>query len=95
MSNRNVYGTRRISKILAKNEIVISRKRIGKLMASASVFCKIKRKLKVTTDLKHNKPIATNLLARQFDVSAPDKYWASDITCIRTGSGWLYLAGGN
>ncbi|MGK3946458.1 IS3 family transposase, partial [Streptomyces caeruleatus] len=27
LQNRNVYGTRRIAKILAKNEIVISRKR--------------------------------------------------------------------
>jgi hypothetical protein len=33
-----------------------------------SLFCKTKRKFKVTTDSKHNKPIAPNLLARQFDV---------------------------
>jgi transposase InsO family protein len=92
VSNRNVYGTRRIAKILAKNEIVISRKRIGRLRASAGLYCKTKRKFKVTTDSKHNKPIAPNLLARKFDVSAPDKYWASDITYIRTGNGWLYLA---
>jgi transposase InsO family protein len=92
VSNRYVYGTRRIVKILAKNEIVISRKRIGKLMASAGLYCKTKRKFKVTTDSKHNKPIAPNLLDRKFDVSAPDKYWVGDITYIRTGSGWLYLA---
>jgi transposase InsO family protein len=61
-------------------------------MASAGLFCKTKRKFKVTTDSKHNKPIAPNLLARKFDVSAPDKYWASDITYIPTKTGWLYLA---
>jgi transposase InsO family protein len=61
-------------------------------MASAGLYCKTKSKFKVTTDSKHNKPIAPNLLARKFDVSAPDKYWASDITYIRTGNGWLYLA---
>ncbi|MFT6346051.1 MAG: transposase InsO family protein [Polaribacter sp.] len=92
VSNRNVYGTRRIAKILALDNIVISRKRIGKLMASAGLYCKTKRKFKVTTDSKHNKPIAPNLLARKFDVSAPDKYWVGDITYIRTESGWLYLA---
>jgi putative transposase len=92
VSNRNVYGTRRIAKILAKNAIVISRKRIGKLMASAGLFCKTKRKFKVTTDSKHNDPIAPNLLARKFNVDSPDKYWVGDITYIRTGSGWLYLA---
>jgi transposase InsO family protein len=92
VSNRNVYGTRRIAKILAKNNILISRRRIGKLMASAGLFCKTKRRFKVTTDLKHNQPIAPNLLNRGFDVDYPDKYWVGDITYIRTGNGWLYLA---
>lgn len=91
-SNRNVYGTRRIAKILAKNEILISRKRIGRLMASAGLFCKTKRIFKVTTDSKHNKPTAPNLLNRQFFVSQPNQYWVGDITYIPTKSGWLYLA---
>ncbi|MFT6319095.1 MAG: transposase-like protein [Granulosicoccus sp.] len=95
VSNRHVYGTSRIAKILAQDEIVISRKRIGKLMASAGLFCKTKRRFKVTTDSKHNDPIAPNLLARKFDVPAPDKYWVGDITYIPTKNGWLYLAGGD
>jgi putative transposase len=90
--NRHVYGTRRIAKILAKNDIFISRRRIGKLMKSAGLYCKTKRRFKVTTDSKHNKPIAPNLLARQFDVYVPDKYWVGDITYIPTKNGWLYLA---
>ena len=92
LQNRNVYGTRRIAKILAKNEITISRKRIGKLMVLAGLYCKTKRKFKVTTDSKHNKPISPNLLQRQFDVTQPDKYWVGDITYIPTKEGWLYLA---
>jgi transposase InsO family protein len=92
IQNRNVYGVRRIAKVLAKNDILISRKRIGKLMKSAGLFCKTKRRFKVTTDSRHNKPIAPNLLARQFDVCVPDKYWVGDITYIPTNNGWLYLA---
>jgi putative transposase len=84
VQNRNVYGTRRIAKILARDNIVISRKRIGRLMVSAGLFCKTKRRFKVTTDSKHNKPIAPNLLERQFDVYSPDKYWVGDITYIST-----------
>jgi transposase InsO family protein len=57
VQNRNIYGTRRIAKILAKNDIFISRKRIGKLMKSAGLVCKTKRRFKTTTDSKHNKPI--------------------------------------
>ena len=92
MSNRHVYGTRRIPKILAQDDILISRKRIGKLMAAAGLFCKTKPRFKVTTDSKHNDPIAPNLLARKFDVDSLDKYWVGDITYILTGNGWLYLA---
>jgi len=37
-------------------------------------------------------PTASNLLNRQFKVSAPNQVWVSDITYIPTQEGWLYLA---
>jgi putative transposase len=92
IQNRNIYGTRRIAKKLAENSIFVSRRRIGKLMAVAGLFCKTKRKFRVTTDSKHNKPISPNLLNRQFDVIRPDTHWVGDITYIPTKKGWLYLA---
>jgi transposase InsO family protein len=92
IQNRNIYGTRRIVKILAKDGIFISRHRIGKLMAKAGLSCKTKKKFKVTTDSKHNKPVSPNLLNRQFDVTQPDTHWVGDITYIPTKKGWLYLA---
>jgi putative transposase len=33
-----------------------------------------------------------NLLDRQFDVEAPNKVWAGDITYIWSGRRWAYLA---
>ena len=92
IQNRNVYGTRRIAKILEENDVFISRRRIGKLMMSAGLSCKTKRKFKITTNSKHNKPISPNLLNRQFNVTQPDTYWVGDITYIPTQTGWLYLA---
>lgn len=92
LQNRNVYGTRRIVKILAKNDILISRRKAGKLMTAANLVCKTKPRFRVTTDSKHNNPVAPNLLARQFNVLNPDKYWVGDITYIPTKEGWLYLA---
>lgn len=44
------------------------------------------------TDSKHGLPVAPNVLARQFNPTAPNLAYASDITYIRTGAGWLYLA---
>jgi transposase InsO family protein len=51
-----------------------------------------KWKFKVTTDSKHDKPIAPNLLEREFAVSTPDTVYVGDITYIPTREGWLYLA---
>jgi len=31
------------------------------------------------------------LLNQNFEVDAPNKVWVSDITCIQTKEGWLYL----
>lgn len=90
--SRNIYGTRRIADQLAKRGIFISRNRIVKLMALAGLSCKTKRKFKVTTDSKHNKPISPNLLNREFNVIKADTYWVGDITYIPTKAGWLYLA---
>jgi putative transposase len=55
--------------------------------------CRQKRKFKATTDSSHRLPVASNLLDRQFAVTAPNKAWVTDITYIATDEGWLYLAG--
>jgi putative transposase len=36
--------------------------------------------------------VVDNILARQFDVDAPDRAWVIDITYIRTQEGFAYLA---
>jgi len=51
-----------------------------------------KRKFKATTNSNHDKPIAPNLLKREFTVSSPDIAYVGDITYIATREGWLYLA---
>jgi transposase InsO family protein len=61
-------------------------------MKEANLICKTGRKFKATTDSKHNKPIAPNLLAREFNVRAPNRYYVGDITYVATEEGWLYLA---
>src|SRR4051812_8039844 len=45
-----------------------------------------------TTESGHGYAVAPNVVARQFRPEAPDRVWASDITYVRTASGWLYLA---
>ncbi len=70
----------------------MSRRRIIRLMKKAGLYCKTRKKFRATTDSSHNKPIADNLLERQFNVTEPDRYFVGDITYIATDEGWLYLA---
>ena len=50
------------------------------------------RKFRATTNSKHALPVAANVLERNFNPSAPNQVWASDITYLWTREGWLYLA---
>jgi transposase InsO family protein len=52
-----------------------------------------KKFVPTTTDSRHDRPIAANVLDRQFTAALPNQKWAVDITYIPTGEGWLYLAG--
>ena len=62
-------------------------------MSAAGLWAVGRRRFAVTTDSGHTEAAAENLLGRQFAVEAPDLVWASDITYVPTGEGWLYLAG--
>jgi len=86
------YGSRRLRHALAAQGITIGRYKVRRLMRQGQCRPVWKRKFIHTTDSKHTMPVADNILNRQFDVALPDQAWVSDITSIRTGQGWLYLA---
>ena len=89
---RKNYGTRRIKKTLEKTKSIVSRRRIGRLMEEENLQVQTRRKFKATTNSNHDKPIAPNLLEREFIVTTPDTVYVGDITYISTREGWLYLA---
>ena len=89
------YGSPRIHRELRESGIVVSEKRVARVMREKGIRAKASRKFCVTTDSSHAHPVAPNLLGRQFSVeqvSSPNRVWASDITYIPTREGWLYLA---
>jgi len=91
--SRETYGSYRIYIELKEQGIRCGRKRIARLMREYDLKPKTVRPFKVvTTDSKHHLPIAPNRLNQNFRADQPDHIWLSDITYIRTGQGWLYLA---
>ena len=92
LTSKCCYGARRICAALRNAGHRISRSRVSRLMKLGQLFCKVKRKFRVTTDSKHDLPIAPNLLNRQFSAAQPNQKYVGDITYIWTNEGWLYLA---
>jgi putative transposase len=90
--SRRVYGSPRIHRKLDKQGIHCGKKRVERLMKEAGIRSIQKRKFKVTTDSKHDLPVAENILNRNFNADSANTKWTSDITYIRTKEGWLYLA---
>lgn len=91
-ANQQCYGSRRMVEAMRAKGMSIGRYRVRKLMRKLNLTPVWKRKFVHTTNSNHDMPIAQNILARNFDPESPNKAWVTDITYIRTGTGWLYLA---
>ena len=89
---KGAYGSPRMVRELRSRGFPASKDRVERLMQENDIQAKHKRRFKVTTDSKHNLPIAPNLLDRNFTPDAPNQVWTSDIAYLWTGEGWLYLA---
>lgn len=92
LKSRKRYGSPRITAALKQQGIHVSQKRVANLMRVHQIRAKVKRKYVCTTDSKHSRPIAENVLNRSFEVARPNHVWVGDITYIPTAEGWLYLA---
>ena len=87
-----VYGSRRLGAVLRAQGLRIGRYRVRRLMRENRLRALWRRKFVHTTDSGHALPASSNVLARRFNPRGPNQAWVSDITYIRTRSGWLYLA---
>ena len=88
------YGSPRVHRraLLMDGEHV-SRNTVAKLMRRAKIRAKTRRRfVPRTTDSAHDKPVAQNLLDRDFTASAPNQKWVADITYVDTAEGWLFCA---
>jgi len=86
------YGSPRIhAELVARGEPCCVNT-VARLMRREGIAAKTKRRFRCTTDSNHGRPVAENVLDRQFEPEAPDRAWTADITYVATGEGWLYLA---
>jgi transposase InsO family protein len=91
--SRGNYGAPRIVRDLREQGTPISQRRCARLMRELGLKGKKRHRRKPrTTDSRHGKPVADNLLAQRPAPNGPNQTWATDITFLKTQEGWLYLA---
>ena len=86
------YGSPRVHKELEARGIECCLNTVARLMADNGIQAKTARKFCNTTDSNHDRPVAANVLGRQFEATGANEKWVADITYIPTREGWLYLA---
>jgi putative transposase len=90
---RRVYGAPRVHAELRREGRRHARRRIARLMGEMGPRARRgRRRTPRTTDSRHDRPVAPNLLDRHFTAERPDSVWLADISYIPTGEGFLYLA---
>jgi len=90
---RGVYGSRRVqAELRLGHGIVVSRKRLQRLMREAGISGLVRVKKGRTTIRVPGVRVADDLVERKFRPTAANVLWVADITYLRTWEGWLYLA---
>ena len=84
------YGSPRIHAELSAQGFACGRAKVARLMHEAGLKGCPKRRFRVTPN--RGLARARNLLDQNFTAATANQRWASDITFIGTGQGWLYLA---
>ena len=89
---RGTYGSPRVYRELRAKGVACSLNRVARLMRSAGIRARRRPKFRVTTNSRHDLPVAENKLSRAFNVTEVNTVWTADVTYIWTLEGWLYLA---
>src|SRR5699024_3093375 len=77
---------------LARQGYITSVRRVWRLMVAAGLRCCHPRKRVQTTVPDPGAPQVPDLVGRDFSATGPDQTWVGDISYIRVGTSWAYLA---
>jgi len=92
IESRKSYGSPRIYQQLKSEGILCGRHRIARLMREDGIIARRHRKYRKPISEQRIKPIAENILNREFRVEAKNRVWVCDVSYFWTRNGWLHLA---
>ena len=86
------YGAPRLTRELNAQGIECSLNHVALLMQEKGLRARNGKGFRYRARVESKTNVSDNLLARKFEVNIPNRKWVSDITYIRVGRVWLYLA---
>jgi transposase InsO family protein len=87
------YGSRRITAQLRRQDWIVNRKRVMRLMDELGLEGKTYRKKRRTTNSDHPFPRFPNLVsASGGEIVRPDQVWVGDITYVKLSREFVYLS---
>ena len=93
LEGRETCGAPRIRAALLAGGERVGRRRVARLMRELGVEGVTRRRFRTGTTKRDPKARpAPDLVDRDFSADGPDRLWVADITQVRAGAGWLYLA---
>jgi putative transposase len=91
LEHKRRYGYRRVTFELRDRGFAVNHKRVARLMREDNLLAIGRRKFVPTTDSRHKLKVYVNLAAR-IEVTGINQVWVADITYIRLGQEFVYLA---
>ena len=90
--NRAVYGARKVSKQLRREDIPVARCTVERPMKNLGIAGATRgRRFRTTTpDGQAARP--TDLVQREFTAARPNQLWVADLTYVSTRAGFVYAA---
>ena len=85
------YGYRRVTAQLRRQEWLVNRKRIQRLMRLMHIQAQTRRRKRRTTNSEHGFPRYPNLV-QELEIVRPEQVWVGDVTYIRLRYEFVYLA---
>jgi putative transposase len=92
LESGTVYGYRKVLDDLRDLGECCGKNRVYRLMRKEGICAQIGYHRRPGPRGGATAVVAPNHLQQQFDVTAPNRVWVTDITYIRTHEGWLFLA---
>jgi transposase InsO family protein len=91
LEHKRRYGYRRVTAELRRRGMVVNRKRVARLMREDNLLAVQPRSFVTTTDSQHELRVHLNLASRM-TLTGVNQLWVADITYIRLGREFVFLA---